>query len=283
MKHTYYLSLLMLLTSLVACEKESPIKAEPGKPRFEIKDSDDPVDHRIYDLYQKTGVQIVYKFDKRDYLWNLGAYTSNIPFDSLVYTTNREDLAAGLDYLDEALLSHYSDAFKTKYFPLRLFLADSLKNTVHDELIEATVGRDYLLIGNINAKVIRSSDAKSKATKRGILNALLWRFIHNNTLIEIPEEFFVPSKDYYSVFLKDEIKKTDPREYGFLAFGEYNTPTPEEDVQFFVDFITRSNREEREATLNNYGLVRSKFQILTTFLKKEYNVDLEKIGDTTQP
>lgn len=283
MKHSYYLPILILLTSLIACEKEAPIKAELGKPRFEIKDSNDPIDHRIYDLYQRTGVQIVYKFDTRDYSWNLGAYPQKVLFDSLAHTKSREDLAAGLDYLNEALLDHYSDTFKTKYFPLRLFLADSIVKINKNEILEAVVGRDHLLIGNIRAQAIRSDNAETKAAKRGTLNGLLWRFIHDNGLIELPEEFFTPSKEFYSVFLKEDIKKTDPREYGFLAFGENNTPSPEEDVQAFVHFITGLNRDAREAQLGNYNLLRSKYQVLTSFIKKTYHVDLEKIGDTTQP
>lgn len=289
MKRVNIVITALLLGLLAACNLTSNqpcLDAELGKPRFDIKDSDDPVDHKIYEIMRNTGIQVVYEYLERDYLWNLGAAASP-RFDTLIKVKERPDLAATLDYLDKALLSHYPESFLRKYVPVYIFVADSVYNTSRKRLFPAYLGRNYLAVGDCDAERLATFTPAQLKERRGILNGLVWEFITSHALVEMPDEFFKPSEEYYEMRVKQsDDKEFDARKYGFwttdltaMKYTDDMGPDRATDVNHFVKAITSMSQTEIEQAMTGFPLMQAKYNVLTGFVRNELGIDLQAIGN----
>lgn len=279
---------LIILTSFVviACYKEDPITSELGKPKHEIEYKDNPVDSYIYDLYNSTGVFLLYEFEEMDYKWNMGA-TALSTYD-MNRQTDRAILEDGINYLDKVLMDYYNDDFKTKYFPLTIFLCDSIRRSGYEESLPTLIGRNYLAIGQIDDN-LTSLTADDLNELKGLINGQLWGdIIYTNNLMRLPDEFFAPCDEYYGLKIGENTDNPpfDARRFGFWEKDEststsyaYMAPRRELDIAQFVEMITTHTYEELVVQMTGYPILLNKYIILTNFLKTEYNLDLQAIGD----
>ncbi|MDR1414902.1 MAG: hypothetical protein LBI96_03740 [Odoribacteraceae bacterium] len=312
MKKYIILSVITVL-SLSSCYKEKEIHADPGEPRYTIEDSDDPLDHAIYEIYRKTGVHILYTYELNDYLWDLGSLRNSE--NRLTMQTDRAVLLEGLTYLDQVLFSVYQDAFKQGFFPLKIFLADSidLQNTTAREDLLCASGREYIVIGRLRAGGIPSTAAEI-TTAQGLLNAHLWaNLIIKNRLLVLPDAFSEISSVFYGAnyrYVKGQqqgVGATDIpyptraqlMDEGFWDIeqsnsqnfpiqnpntGVYNTyammPTYEGDIYQFVQMITTRGKTELMTLMEGHEKIITKYNILVQAIKDQCEIDLQEIGNS---
>lgn len=291
-----YNTVLFLLFPLMglasACYSHEELSVEPGKPKFKIEDSTDPVDHEIYEIHKKTGVQILYDYKPNDYRWNLGAVQTTSDFDTVMLPKEREALALGMKYVNTTLLRHYSEDFKRHFFPLRIFLADSIYHRARKKEIMVAPGRDHILIGNINKSILEKITPKQLKERQGILNATLWsKFFLEKEGVEFPPAFGTLSQDYYNHFLnKPPLKTMDPREMGFWGKIQNTmdiyprTPKDEkEDVFFFIQKMTSFDKETLDQQMKGFPVLIEKYNILRKYLIEVHKIDLQEIGNSEPP
>lgn len=295
-----------------SCYKDDKIDAVKGEPRYVIEDSDDPLDHAIYEIFAATGVYVLYEYEPEDYLWDLGSLynSSNV----LTPQTDREVLLQGVEYLRKVLMDSYPDEFMQKYFPLKIFLAERIDigTAAATQDVESAVGREYIAVGRIRDGGIPST-AEELLKAKGDLNAYLWSNVMiKNKLLTLPASFAAVSEKFYGAnfgFIKanetgidDYWYPTDAElmEEGFWDVDPYNTmntyprvldpetgrpddrynimPKYVNDLNMWIGKITTTTREEIMPLIVGYEKMLLKYNILVNSVKDQLGFDLQEVG-----
>lgn len=290
--NTVLLFLLPLTGMLSSCYSHEVLSVEKGEPKFKIEDGTDPLTHEIYEVYKNTGVQILYQYQPNDYKWNLGLAQSLADFDTVMLPKGKDVLNLGMKYLNATLLRHYSDDFKRRFFPLRIFLADSIYHKARKKLVKVAMGRDHILVGNINKDFLEGISPKTLKESQGVLNAtLLSRSFLEKEGVEFPPAFGTLSQDYYNQFLnKEPLKSMDPREMGFWEKIQNTTdiypraPKDEkEDVYFFILKMASVDQTTLEKEMKGFPILIEKYNILRKYLIEVHKIDPQEIGNSEPP
>lgn len=278
--------LVLISFVVVACYPKEDISAELGEPKHVVEYKDNPIDSYIYNLYVSTGVFLLYEFDDMDYKWNMGS--TALSSYNLNRQTDRTVLTDGIKYLDKVLMDYYSDDFKKKYFPLNLFLCDSIRKGAIVESLPVLVGRNYMAIGQING-LLKEMTATELNVNKGIINGEMWgNIIYTNNLINIPDDFFAPGDEYYGnkIGSNTDSPPFDAKKFGFWNMDPglstsyaFMAPKRNVDVAQFVQTITSHSYEEIMQMMQGYPILYNKYIILTNYLKSEYGLDLQAIGE----
>ena len=90
-----------------SCYKDEDIDGKIPEPKYKVEDSDDPVDHYIYEFNQQYGNYILYEYQEVDYKWNMNTLLDV----TLVKQKERPILNEGIQYMKQVLFDDYSDEF----------------------------------------------------------------------------------------------------------------------------------------------------------------------------
>lgn len=277
-----------------SCYKDEDIDGKIPEPKYQVEDSDDPMDHYIYVFNKQYGNYILYEYQEVDYKWNMNTLLDI----TLVKQKERPILNEGVQYMKQVLFDDYSDEFKKKYFPFKILMADSVQvakngSVSKDEAAEG--GLSFLAIGKIRSGISNvASDSLLKL--KGEVQATLWaRFLYNNEMLQLPEAFWSISDEYYGVNLKtidnnfslkpDEI---DAKKYGF---GDRNrvadsgirycmAPDKTLDVYQFIQMIVTHTADEMKELMVGHDKLKDKYYLLINQLKDVYGVDIQAIGNS---
>lgn len=285
-KHINIILSLLIAFSMVGCYPEEKIESQLGTPKHTIEYKDNAVDKYIYDVHCATGIFILYEFSDLDYKWNLGS--ASLSEYNLNRQSDRAVLSEGINYLDKVLMNYYEDDFKKHYFPLYIFLCDSLRVGAQKNDLPAMVGRHYIAIGQIG-KNLKNKTNDELLQNKGIINGEMWgNFIYANNIIPLPDEFFAACEDYYGFKIGSNTDNPpfDAKKMGFWEKDDktstsyaYLAPKKQGDVYQFVKMITSNSYEEIMAKMAGYPILYNKYLILTNYLKLKYNIDLQAIGN----
>lgn len=298
----YYLLLATAFFALLltSCYREKPIQAELGKPRYQITDSSDPVDHLIYQVYAQSGIQLVYDFNTKNVNWNLGTLRSKGRYTILPKgeAKSKEILAQNLKPIVEEFIGKYPIEFQKKYMPLRIFLCDSILGvTARDKEELVWMGRDHLSInlyseGETNYGTKPRSKFPDFATfsKESVtkMHTGLFSYLAKYR-VAWPESFTNFSSDLYgkNIIKKADAPNFDPRTYGFWDYDKslyaprayYRAIKLEEDIAQFVERFVSYTEEENKAALEGFPELTAKFNILREHIRTHFGLDLQEIGN----
>lgn len=293
-----YLPIVILLTSIVlgGCYKHDG-KIYPSEESVITvpEDSKDPLDHFIYEFYKNYNTIISYKYSTDDYQWEVNERSDNI----YVLQTDKYALDKGVEYLRKVFLDTYNDEFKKNYFPPTIFLSKQINiekgwNSMED--VVSYYGYSHLAIGRIKLDIENLTTEELKEAKANI-NADFWGgYLLKNKMLDIPAAFYDISAEYYNsnlLRLPENSGKTksevDIRDYGFLAeapgwegwSGYLFAPKKDIDVINFIKFITTHTAEEAEVFMDGFERLQTKYNILINYIKKDFGIDLQEIGNKT--
>ena len=287
MKNSILITMCIAAAAAVSCYKEAPLTPDEDAPLYIIEDSDDPAQHYIYGLWESTGVYTLYEFNDVDYLWDVSSTSSN-----RLTLMDKAVLGDAVDYARTVLFDNYDDDFKKKYFPMKVFLADSVNHEYESEPFIDRVcgyGRSYLAIGKLREDAF-PKPAEELLAAKGQINGMLWgQFIYRNSLITIPDGFFSPGNEYYRQSASSSDQRDDPayvKGLGFWSYDETNLasdymfPDMAGDVSDFVEMITSHTADEMKAEMEGYETLLVKYNILIEAVKDACGVDLQAIGDS---
>lgn len=298
MKTIYKLTIILSLATLLlsSCYREKPITSEIGKPRYHV----DTTIPEIANLYKNTGVQVVYEFNGATVKWDLGSASSRgkyVPFES-DDPKRMEIIKANLPYIFEEFIDLYPEDFKKNYMPLRIFLCDSISAVRYRTVEEyAYYGVDHIAI-NLYKEGEKDYSNTTKPVPfesidayydKAIIKIHLALFTQLSTYkAEWPQAFLAFNEDMYdkNIIKRADAPDFDPRTYGFwtydtesMARAWYHAVKKDKDIADFVErFITKSEAENM-ADMEGFPILRSKYDILRQFIKKEFGLDLQELGN----
>lgn len=303
------LAALLLLLALTACHREAPIVSTPGKPKYEIVDGASYVDHTIYDLYKRTGLEVIYRFDPEDALWDLGSSTGTLtrPRYTAIDPADPADMAMvedNLRHVVDHFVARYSDDFIRKYFPLRFFLADTITKTKGANNLLAASLRDHIAVNMYREGEVVKLPGRTLSTRKEVmgempsqLHATLWAFIFAHR-ISAPEAFTAYSADYYGQNLDKILKKPGTseedldhrdrvlRSHGFWSYDELNSfsyyralKDPALDIADYIYRMTTLSEEQIRSEIAGYEIMVEKYEALRRFILDNTGTDLQEIGN----
>lgn len=283
--------LVMILASplLTSCQMEDKIVSELGKPKYVIEDSDDPIDHLIYEIYKETGTQIIYNFDPEDAQWNLGTSALLAPAYKPIDISipeKKEALAKSLQLLKSGFLDKYPVEFQKKYMPLRVFMCDSI-GARRQFLVDQ--GRDHIAMNVYTPDDKKMTEEQYIKAIKPELHGITWRHIFTYR-IGIPEHFMSFSGEWYGKNLPYERKDPDYdiRMDGFWSYDElnsfkfYHAIKAEEDIADYVVRMTTVSEAENMEAMKGFDIMISKYKVLREFIKQQTGLDLQQIGNNAK-
>ena len=290
MKKRYVITMLIWGVFLCSCSKDVALGPDVEFERdYVLPQGGAPdADERIVDLYEKYGSYFLYDFTVADLNWNqvLNSTEYKLVLGEPKYALDM------LNLLDEVWLKFYSEELK-KNLPYRIFMADTIYtvsgNTDRPSVCVKT-GDNSFAFGYMNEDT-KNKTAAEKLELKNAVHPLFFNHLLARGAISIPEEFYKIS-DYSKKASADPDDADYARKRGFVAnplYGnewctnvDYQTKklSQWDDLNYFLSSILRRTSEQWASDLT-YPLVKQKYDILVDHFKKEYNLDLIKIGNAT--
>lgn len=295
-KHIAILSIATCVLLLSGCYGEKPIQSEIGKPRYQV----DANITEILELYNNSGIQMIYDFNGATAKWNLGSTSTK----GIYIPINKEDpdamatLKANLPYILDEFVNLYPKEFQRKYMPLRIFLCDSIRGVRGKNIEEfAYYGIDHIAINlykkgdKVNgpdkrAKTFTDIDAYYDAAFLSLHTTLFEQL--SKYKAEWPQAFLSINEGMYNVNLVKRVDEPnfDPRKYGFWTYDEesmalkfYHSINKDKDIADFIErFITKSESENL-SDMEGFPLLRQKYDVLRAFIKDNFGLDMQEIGN----
>ena len=290
MKKRYAIVLLVWGIFLCSCSKDVALGPDVEFERDYVlpQGGDAESDERIVELYERYGSYFLYDFTVADLNWNQVA-------NSTLYKLALGEPKYAIDMLnllDEVWLKFYPEEFLKKNLPYRVFMADTVYSVLsyrdRPEICVKT-GDNSLAFGYMN-KDTKNKTAAEKLELKNTVQSLFFDLLQVRKVITIPEEFYKIS-DYSTKASRDPNDPDYARKRGFVANPQYGnewciyvnwqtkTLLQSDDLTYFLASILRRTSEQWESDLT-YPLVKQKYDILVDHFKKEYDIDLVKIGNT---
>ena len=278
------LAVIVLLAT--GCKKEATPVPDTNKPPFySVPQGNHPFDDQIVDFYKKYGSYILYKFDKGDYTWNL---TSSLN----MYATQADEnkLPDALNFTFDYIFAAYSENALKKLLPYKIILPGSLYNltpttngkydTAWTSPVLVTNGFNFVTLAIADTITRMTPDAKKLL--RANFNFFLWKRALSQQSIEYPTGFT-------ALINYSGANPGTYKDYGMLGMFPLFTAnqswwTPVEDMLYYIREITSKTSAQFAATYfttaaDPKGLIRKKYDMITTYYKTRYGLDLQAMGD----
>ena len=291
------------ILSFGGCYREKPVVVELGTPEYVIENGSDYVSATIYEIYRESGVKLLYTFNPQTAMWDMGSTFGTdavyIPFFERPEHSMAENMpviSENIAYLKEHFLDKYTTEFKKKYFPVYLFLSDSIKNGKDTETV-AGIARDHLALNLYReGEVLEGFEMKGDKTYRTReeyfmefaprAHFALWQFIFKYRA-NPPELFYSYSQDLYKQNLGEKADKNySTKQDGFWTWDEFNSFKyyrawdADRDIADYVLRMVMYTEEENSAEMAGYQIMIDKYNALRGEIKKMTGIDLQEIGNS---
>lgn len=292
MKKNNVIYILFLSVLFMACDKEDHLTpSNVGKDWFTLEDSNDPVDHAIYQFYTETGIPVFYNDtigeETRYDNWgnpythyeilqfgssSLGGTETPNPFRSYELCP-KEDVIDGLEFLRDEIVPVLPESIKITSFLLLESLTPWNPSVVSNEAFK---GLNTVLVSRVS-ELKNMSDAERQQMKGAIFNAVLATPVSGYT--EELAVFYQATRSCYTENLYYcsgwnfyyRYGFSDPRTVGFLKDpnpSDYSYfPTETQDVGMYIKAIFTYTPEEFEALYGTFSVVMTKYEIMRTVLR----------------
>lgn len=266
-------------------------------------DASDEANDRIQDIYDTYGAYVLYNYSSKDAFWTQTAVggSAQIYVIKLGETRYVDEM---LDYIHDIWLQFFPDEFLKKGgIPYRVFLADSIywdRSAISPgwyTCYNQRINGNSVSIAGMNKDLSGMSASIKKARKNELISTM-WDYYIAQGLLNVPDEFYKDT-DYEKIPALpsgSEEALEAYRKRGFLPsayygetpsewfWGDYAwTQAKENDLKSFMFHLRERTDAEVAWFLNNpeYELIQKKWNILIDYYKKEFGIDIRKMGNTT--
>lgn len=296
--------LVALLWAITGCQKEDALTPsdvhEPVLGGYVLPQGNHAYDSKIVELSNKYKTIILYKYDEKEFWWNV---TTDIRW---TYDTVKKETVAGYEalpanenYVGEQVellatefFSHFPDTLLARTLPYKILLSSQfnsiparLKVEIPAEkdkkLVNLYSGYDYLGVNWGNEKVLSMTKAERGAFRAEACYKFLERLFDLESLQRSASFIAVTN---YTI----KMTKANQYEYGIFYLNPSTTASPNVvlDWEAYMDKIVSNSYEQLiapggilNAAVDTKGKIRQKYTIMLDYFKTEYNIDLQGIGN----
>ena len=292
MKMRIYISLLAILF-LSGCAKDTQIGniQVPGADYVLPQGGDAMADQRILKLYETYGSYFLYEFSEKDFNWT--QISNSLGDDVFRFDPIEPGKVKNLlDLLQLTWFDFYDQEFLAHAMPIRIFLTETVQLQVRkfdwgiwDYILSwkdvyARYLDNQIVISNVNKSVADMSAEEKRVYKSNLQSVFLESLVASATIVA-PDEFIAISD--YSNNVDDT---EEARNAGFVLnptmdyeWSIDGNMTESNDLNAYLASLVFRTAKEWEDDLQ-YPLVKQKYDILVSWLKTEYGIDIVKIGNT---
>lgn len=287
-----YISLLAILF-LSGCAKDTQIGniQVPGADYVLPQGGDAMADQRILKLYETYGSYFLYEFSEKDFNWT--QISNSLGDDVFRFDPIEPGKVKNLlDLLQLTWFGFYDQEFLAHAMPIRIFLTETVQLQVRkfdwgiwDYILSwkdvyARYLDNQIAISNVNKSVADMSAEEKRVYKSNLQSVFLESLVASATIVA-PDEFIAISD--YSNNVDDT---EEARNAGFVLnptmdyeWSIDGNMTESNDLNAYLASLVFRTAKEWEDDLQ-YPLVKQKYDILVSWLKTEYGIDIVKIGNT---
>jgi hypothetical protein len=310
MRNIIFIAMTACAALLHSCARDveigDPLPVEPEYV-FPQTGASQAVTDKIVTLYNDYGSYFLYDFTQKDFEWTLATGAGSMTnIDSAILG---DPLHVGplLDFLEQVWLDHIPERMKKgQGIPYRVFLVDEIKRrragTGYPPGMEYLyynykVSGKSLAFAGVN-EAFGQMTAAEKMTRKNELVGVIFDYYANIGLIAFPDEFYTVSD--YGPQPTTPVNAANPtnveafHQRGFLpssysganvyywlsnAYSWTNART--NDFNSFRAHLFQRTDEQMAPYLDNYPLIRQKFDLLVDHFMNEYGIDVRAIANST--
>lgn len=248
-------------------------------------------DQRILKLYETYGSYFLYEFSEKDFNWT--QISNSLGDDVFRFDPIEPGKVKNLlDLLQLTWFDFYDQEFLAHAMPIRIFLTETVQLQVRkfdwgiwDYILSwkdvyARYLDNQIAISNVNKSVADMSAEEKRVYKSNLQSVFLESLVASATIVA-PDEFIAISD--YSNNVDDT---EEARNAGFVLnptmdyeWSIDGNMTESNDLNAYLASLVFRTAKEWEDDLQ-YPLVKQKYDILVSWLKTEYGIDIVKIGNT---
>lgn len=295
--------LVAFLWIAVGCEKEEALTAtEGGEPvvgGYVLPQGNHDYDPKIVELSNKYNMLILYKFEEKDFWWNV---TKDIrwEFDTVgkktvggyeAQSALEKYVGQQVELLETEFFTSFPDTFLTRTLPYKMLLSSEFNEIPaglkyypeekDKKFLHVYSGYDYLGVNWGNEKVLTMTEKDRDAFRVEACSKFLKRLFDGGVLVY--SAAFVSVTNYAT-----KVNKDTQYEIGVIYVTGTSMSTPQLNLDWlsYVDLIvsTPYDRLVAEGGVLNAGIdtkgkVRQKYDLMVAYFKDAWNIDLQAIGN----
>lgn len=279
--------MLMIIAS-PACKKEKVQVSEKENTYYKIPQGNAPYDQQVVNWYNKYGTYVLYRYPKSEYEYAIiGYYGLNMlgPADTAALPTV-------MNFIQKYWFDFYPDEFLKKYLPRKILLAGVMQYEAGNNAQPVTLstplaGFNFMMLPGLDTTFVKQMNKRQLDWKAGV-NSLFFSTLFYGTTDEIKAKLALPD-EFFQVSKYEQIKVTTYNLYdnGYLATDpndKTKIPSQKDDLKNYLYIMCSYSEKELETGFfapkwDRKGLIRKKHQLLRKFIKDNWQIDLQAIGN----
>lgn len=289
-----YRLLVALLLSSCAKKEDVLISSENVEDTYILPQGNHDYDPYIQRYYDQYGSFLLYKFSKRDAFWSV---TTAIESYKLL-EADENFVGPQLELLQQSFFRFYEESTLKKFLPIKVLLCSSLTIGTATQQIDALfLGPTNIVAGYQTFAVNWGNDrvdnmtVQQKNTFKGNVNYSFLRMMDLSGKMS-KSDSFKNTSDYITPLTQATIAERNVR--GFLVTGAI--PGTTTDWNSYLSVIVNNSYETlidpnvsvKDVTSRGIlspikdrdGLIRKKYQLMIDHYKQNYQIDLQRIGNS---
>lgn len=290
--------LIIVLLGLIlpGCKKKEVLEPSVSKIEYELPQGTNAFDTDLVNLYQNYGSYFLYKFNPDiDFAWVPAAVGTDNLFSTRFSCEQADEAAVAkvLPFVQKNWLSLYPDTFLKRTLPFKVLLAKNLKRLKNPSTTDNTLSNTGLTSGTFPNTILGyyhitisnfapSFDGMTAAQKtlfKGDMHIEYWNYMFATGKVAMPTNFATVSN--YALTVSSSTMYAN----GFLDTRAKSQNNPQlYDLRTYVKAITNNPKTVLDNTIlkptnDTKGLINQKYNLVVSYYKTVYNVDLQAIGD----
>jgi hypothetical protein len=294
---------------LWSCKKDpavgTPIDLEPEYALPQGAASQEAND-KIQSIYDNYGSYMLYNFTQKDYSWVQSSGNGNSAIDTAVLG-DPQYVGDMIQFLDDIWLKFLPEDFKKgPGLPYRIFLCDTIKTRRNgiwpperQYLFDSVKVRGKAIaFAGMNSS-LRTMTPEHKRARKNAFISVIFNYYLGNGIIDIPQSFY-NMVDYVNM-PELPVSSFNPenneayRNRGFLPSqyltsgmalewlsGAYFWSTANTyDAASYIFHITSRTDEQMAPYLDNYPLIKERFDLLVNHFNTKYGIDVRAMANAT--
>lgn len=276
---------------------ELPLKDDFVSCRFEFPQGTSAADKEIQRIHEEAGVYLIYKkITSRDLNWNWTDPKGTSYEGTMI---REEDITFYLEFLNGNLLKYVEGQYLKNALPVYFYFLEhleSIKGSRPTVVELRTDGLDFWALALSKEELEALSGQERAELRNRLVYPVLKKLVSKGQIIA-PDNFFV-GIDYETTLSKKPTTSTGGRDKNYYLYRGFVDFVDESDFQYTdipsISMVKATNADllsyirialyypeeafQEEYPRETYSLVNDRYQIITSYLKKVYNIDLKAIA-----
>lgn len=295
MKYRLIFIFLSLVLWASCYDEDAPTPTEAPEFNYTLPQGNHDYDTKIVNWFDRCGFYILYKYDPRDVYWSIRHWletgvTELAGSKFKIEPADEEYVGGLLDVLERRFLSFYPDTLLKRCMPLKVLFGSNLVDGFYGKQ-NVRFGLDFMLLDGADKDFELRSPHQIDLLK-DTMNISFMSYLTSRGKVTKPEEFFELSS-----YKENSVNKEDMYAWGYVATS-YGKKGKDDDWNEYLKAIIKNpytylSAEPEDGDTSFKGilhkkkdvneLIVQKYNIIIQYFKQEYNIDLQKIGDSVEP